>query len=33
MTDKDKDIREQYSVTVDSGHLESKNVKASTIIR
>jgi hypothetical protein len=32
MTDKDKsDIRERYSVTVDSGHLESKNVKATTL--
>ncbi|MFZ1878398.1 MAG: response regulator [Nitrososphaeraceae archaeon] len=32
MTDKDMtDIREQYSLTVDSGHLESKNVKASTL--
>jgi DNA-binding response OmpR family regulator len=32
MTDKNTgDIREQYSLTVDGGHLESKNVKASTL--
>lgn len=32
MTDKDTgDMREQYSLTVDGGHLESKNVKASTL--